>query len=333
MDPQLLRGLIGLLLVCAVVHAQPRARGSRADYFPLAVGSHWVYVQRGAAAGEPIEVEVTKATRLGDNTYYELSGYAGSRALVRQTPAGDVVQYDDAGGAERLWYAFRAAQPWRSQLAIPCIAQAIAARNEPVRVPAGSFPSTLIIQYLPGPCLDAGLVEEAFAPGVGLVKRTETTIAGPRSYELAYAIVNGVAITGPELSFGLSIDRPLYYADFMPPVDPARSLPLLTARLTIRNTSALPLSLLFNSGQQYDLTIRNESGQEVFLWSLGKLFTQGLTRLDLSPGEKTFLIETLLGDRSGKTFPEGRYTVEGWLTTSGAKLYSAGVAFEIKYTF
>ena len=119
----------------------------------------------------------------------------------------------------------------------------------------------------------------------------------------------------------------------MPSVDPARSVPILTARLVIRNTSALPLSLLFNSGQQYDLAIRNEAGQQVFLWSLGKLFTQGQTRLDLSPGEKAFVIATPLGDRSGKAFPEGRYTVEGWLTPSAGKLYSATVPFEIKYTF
>jgi len=33
--------------------------------------------------------------------------------------------------------------------------------------------------------------------------------------------VNGTVISGPELSFSVALDKPLYYADFMPPVDPS----------------------------------------------------------------------------------------------------------------
>src|SRR5262249_50509117 len=167
---------------------------------------------------------------------------------------------------------------------------------------------------MPGRCSDAGPAEEPFASGVGLVRRVETTFAGPREWDLTYASLNGLLLAGPDLSFTFAIDRLVY------PADPTA---VMQARLTIRNTTSLPLSLPFNSGQQYDLAIRDEAGRQVFLWSEGKVFIQVLMRLDLNPGEKTFVIDVKLADRAGKTFPAGRYTVEGWLTTSAGKQYSA----------
>lgn len=323
--------LLGLCLaVSAYAQKPPRARIARADYFPLAVGNQWVYAQRGAAPGEPVRVEIVGSAEHGGQVYFELAGFFPGRGVqVRQTESGDVVERATDAGADRLWYSFRSLA-WMPQL--PCVGRA-AAQAAAVPLPDGSRRSGLVVRYTPGLCADAGLVEEIFAAGVGLVRRVETTIAGPREWNLVFASINGTFIAGPEVSFSLAIDRPVYFADFMPPVDPARAVPALQARLTIRNTSALPLSLVFNSGQQYDLAIRDESGRQVFLWSEGKFFTLALTRLDLSPGEKTFLIEVRLADRTTKTFPEGRYTAEAWLTTTGGKLYSATVPFEIRYTF
>jgi hypothetical protein len=132
------------------------------------------------------------------------------------------------------------------------------------------------------------------------------------------------------LSFGVALDKPLYFADFMPPVDPARSIPVLTARLTVRNTGPQPVILQFNSGQRYDLVIRDSKGDQLYQWSQGKFFTQALGRLELK-GELIYLVEVSLADRSGRTYPEGRYTLEGWLSTSEGKLYTATVPFEIQY--
>lgn len=323
-------------MVSASAQLPPRARTFPPPPLPLAVGNQWVYVERGRAAGEPRTVEVVTASQVGAGVYFQLSGFAGGAAWVRYTATGDLVQWDPAENREKLWYAFSAPESvsWRPQLPVPCLDRAsIRTRSVEVRVPAGVFSPSLTVEYQPGSCADAGFLEEAFAPGVGLLRRSEQTIAGPRTLELVFARVDGTAISGPELSFGLAMDRPVYVADLTPPVDPARAVPVLAARLTIRNTSALPLALQFHSGQQYDLAIRDSAGRQVFLWSEGKFFTQALTRLDLSPGEKTFLIEVPLADRSGRTFPEGRYTVEGWLTTSGGKLYSATVSFEIQHVF
>ncbi len=314
----------------------PRARLGPGDHFPLAVGNQWVYVTRGFAPGAQLTVEVTATAQFNGITYFELSEFARQRAWVRRTANGEIVQYDPAGGPEKLWYVFGAAEgfSWRSQLPVDCIDRAtIRQRSAEVRVSAGVFSPSLMVSYPPSVCADAGLIEEAFAPGVGLVRRSEQTIGGPRSYELAYARIGGTTIAGPELSFSLAIDRPVYFADFMPPVDPARSVPVLTARLTVRNSSALPLTLHFNTSQQYDLIIRDESGRQVFLWSEGRAFLQVLTQIELSPGEKTFLIEVRLADRDGRTFPAGRYTAEAVLTTREGILYFAKVPFELRHVF
>ncbi len=323
MGPKFLRAAVSLvLLLAASVAAQtpPRARLTPADYFPLTVGNHWIYQQRGAGAGEPVSVEVIGAAEYDGKTYYTLAGFIiGAPIQVRQTETGDLVQYDPGSRSEKLWYAFRSGT-WKPERL--CAGEAtIARRDAKAPLPGGSQAQGLTIQYTPGICADAGPTEETFAPGVGLVRRIETTFAGPREWDLIYASLNGVLLAGPDLSFTLAIDRPVY------PADP---VPVMQARLTIRNTSSLPLSLPFNSGQQYDLAIRDATGRQVFLWSEGRGFVQVLTRLDLNPGEKTFVIEVKLADHTGKTFPEGRYAVEGWLTTSGGKQYSATLPFEIR---
>jgi len=327
MDTQLLRTrLIPILLagvgLAALAQAPPRVRAGLRPYFPLATGNQWVYVERGRLAGEAITVEVAASGRLGGNTYYQLNGFSGAPAWVRYTLAGELVQYDPSGGPEKLWYAFSSPSGagYRPQLPEPCLQQAsIRTHNLEVRVPAGVFSSSLAIDYNPGPCADAGFSEEVFAPGVGLVRRTAITIAGPRTLELAYARIDGAAIAIPEAGFGLSIDRPAYSGGAT-----------LSARLSIRNSTPLPLALQFNSGQQHDLVVRDGAGRQVFLWSEGRAFIQALTRLELSPGERNIIVEVPLADRAGRAFPEGRYTVEAWLTTSGGKLYSATVPFDIQ---
>jgi hypothetical protein len=214
MDSQLLRaGLISLALagLAAPVAAQlpPRARIASRDYFPLAVGNQWVYVQRGFAAGGQITVQVTNAGQFNGVTYFELSGLSAEPVWVRRTSAGEIVQWDRAG--DRLWYAFGspAGASWRPQLPVPCTEQAdLMTRGADVEVPAGRFPSALVIRYGNGSCADAGLLEEAFAAGVGLLRRAEQTIGGPRYHELAYARIGGVLVAGSELSFYIAKHPP-----------------------------------------------------------------------------------------------------------------------------
>jgi hypothetical protein len=333
MNPKFLRFLAPFLSVAALAQAPPRTRFSAHPYFPLAVGNEWAYVQRGRVAGEPVTFQIIATNQFNSISYYQITGYAEQPAWVRYNTAGELVEYDPSGRTEKLWYPFGGPDgfSFRSQLSAPCLQNAVLrARNAEIRVPAGTFSPFLAVEYQPGPCADAGYSEEVFVVGIGLVRRTAITIAGPRSFELIWARVNGTVISGPELSFSVALDKPLYYADFMPPVDPARSIPVLTARLTTRNTGPQPLILQFNSGQRYDLVIRDSKGDQIYQWSQGKFFTQALGRLELK-GEQIYFLEIPLADRAGRTYPEGRYTLEAWLATSEGKAYAATVPFEIQY--
>ena len=303
-----------------------------AVYFPLAVGNTWAYEIEGRAVSGSRRVTVTEQVDVGGVIYYRLEGYAPRPALVRRTPQGRLVEYRADTGGDHLWYDFGVQEGgvWSSELPFDCTGEAkLVSRNTQADVPAGSFEPALVIRYGSTICADAGIEEEVFAPRVGLLRRTEITIAGPRSLVLIEARVGGAVISAAEVAFSLSIDRPVYVPNLFPPLDPERAIPVLHARMTIRNSTAAPLVLNFPSGQRFDLVIRNTNREEVFRWSANKLFTQALGKIELSPGRRSFTVEAPLGAGANQPLPPGTYTADAWLTTEGPPAYRASVAFEI----
>ena len=301
-------------------------------YLPLAVGNSWLYEIEGRAGVGSLRVAVTEKVDLGGASYYRLEGYAPRPALVRWTPQGRLVEYREDTGSDYLWYDFGAEEGavWDSGLPIDCIGAAkLASRDTQADVPAGSFEPALSIRYGSTICADAGIEEEVFAAGVGLLRRTEITIAGPLSRVLVEARVGGAVISASEVAFNLSIDRPVYVPDLFPPVDPERAIPVLRARMTIRNSTTEPLRLNFPSSQRFDLVIRNTMREEVFRWSENKLFAQVLGTIELSPGRRGFTAEAPLGAAINQPLPPGTYIADAWLTTEGVPAYRASVPFEI----
>lgn len=125
----------------------------------------------------------------------------------------------------------------------------------------------------------------------------------------------------PEVTFSLSLDRAVY--------SPRLHVPVLTARLALRVTQAEPLELTFPSAQRFDLALKNERGETVYLWSEGRAFALLYGTERFGPGEKNWLVEVPLQTKEGNQFPPGKYTAEGWLTTEGSRRYAASVGFEI----
>ncbi len=301
-------------------------------YFPLAVGNTWAYEIEGRAVSGSLRVTVTEQVDVGGVIYYRLEGYAHRPALVRRTPQGRLVEYRANTGSEHLWYDFGAEEGgvWTPELPFDCLGEAkLASRNAQADVPAGSFEPALSIQYGSTLCADAGIQEEVFAPGVGLLRRTEITIAGPRSLVLVEARVGGSVISAQEVAFNLSIDRPVYVPDLLPPVDPERAIPVLRARMTIRNSTEAPLTLNFLSSQRFDLVIRNTNREIVYSWSADKLFAQVLGTIDLNPGRQSFAAAAPLAAGENQPLPPGTYIADAWLTTEGLQAYRASVPFEI----
>ncbi len=303
-----------------------------ANYFPLALGNSWTYTIEGRAASGTVTVSVTESVETAGRQYFRLEGFTPQPALVRVGSRDRLWEFRPDSGTEHLWYDFGAAEgtTWMSELPHPCLGTAkLASRSSGAEVPVGDFDPVLVIRYGATFCSDAGIQEEIFAPGIGLLRRTETTIAGPRSMVLTEARVGSRVIRSSALSFSLSIDQPVYIPNLMPPVTPDRAVPVMRARMTIRNTTNFPLRLDFSSGQRFDLVIRHSSGRNVYRWSATRLFTQELGTLELSPGEKTFSAEIPLGQQAGRPLPQGSYVAEAWLTTADPSAYRASVSFEI----
>jgi hypothetical protein len=325
-----IRACVGLLLMlCSLLGADP-------DYFPLHPGNQWVYRCTGLCA-EPLSViGVSRTDFIAGRWYFLLDGFHGKQALLRQDDSGTVWSLNRETGAESRWYAFGTTEGTGYETSIdPCSRRAtVASRSHRYEGRAGTFPATLQIRYEPGPCSDAGLTEEVFHQWTGLVRRTETTIAGPRTYDLVYARTGGVTvISQPELHFSLSLDRSVYTVNLMPPVDPNLSIPRMTARLTLRNTTDKPITLQFSSGQRYDLELKNENGDVMYRWSDDKVFTMALGEEAIGPGERSYAIIVPLQDKRSKPLDPGKYTASGWITTSGQQPYKASVGFEIRHVY
>lgn len=262
-------------------------------------------------------------------TYHRIEGVANEPALLRATGRGQIVAR--VGAADELWYDFAAPAGggWATGRD-ECGARAsVSSRAERVETPAGVFAPALRVRYTPGFCADAGLEEEDFAQGVGLVRWSEQTIAGPRVFALREAYVGGRATASPGVSFTFSIDRAIYTPNMMPPIASDSGAVTLKARLTVENSTDSPLVLRFPSGQTMDLLVRNSDGREIYFWSADKLFPEIVTEFEISSGRRSFYLTAILSDPDGGPLLPGLYTAEAWLPTYELRSFSASVGFEV----
>jgi hypothetical protein len=291
------------------------AQAADTDYFPLHVGNQWTY-QSGTLLGSGVQqqVEVKNAATLGGRAYVLYSGLDGD-AYLRQDDNGTLYTYDRNSQSDVMVAPFASDDGAFTPVPNLCDQTGkIASRNAKYKGPIGEFDNALEIRYTPGKCADAGVVSEVYLPWIGLVQRTTTTIAGPRVFDLVYARIGGVTIvSGPETSFGITLDKSVYSAGSG-----------VSARLTLRSTQSDALKLVFSSGQMFDLAIRNEKGDRVYQWSIGRFFTDVVQTVDVQ-GEKNWTVTAPLGQ-----LPAGKYTAEGWLTPVGPVVWTASAPFEIR---
>lgn len=63
--------------------------------------------------------------------------------------------------------------------------------------------------------------------------------------------------------------------------------------ILLKNVSGRKQVLHFNSGQRFDLIIKNQAGEIVYRWSRGKMFIQAVSKVVLEPGESMLFSGTL----------------------------------------
>ncbi len=321
---------LALALAAAVA-----ASAAGPDYFPLHQGNQWVYRCSGACAEALAVAEISSAGYFNGRWYSFYRGL-GEAAWLRQDAEGTVWALDPATGAETRWYAFSTpeGQAYATSLG-PCSERAaMSSRKYGYQGPTGVFPETLRLTYS-GPCPDAGLTEEVFYQWTGLMRRTEITIAGPRTWDLVYGRTGGVTVrSAPELSVSLTLDKSVYTANLMPPVDPATSIPKMTARLTVRNTTSTPVTLDLPGGVRFCMKIQKVDGEAGTTAYTGcSLDTPAQAQEVISLGEKNYVLVLRLATPQGAPLPEGAYTATAWLTKDPASGFTASAGFEVRHVY
>jgi hypothetical protein len=81
--------------------------------------------------------------------------------------------------------------------------------------------------------------------------------------------------------------------------------------LHVTNPTKKSVELVFPSGQEYDFSVVDSTGTEVYRWGSGRMFTQSLQNRLLDGGE-TMHIE----ERAEKTLPIGSYTAVATLRST-----------------
>jgi hypothetical protein len=304
------------------------------NYFPLDAGNQWIY--RAVTAGgatSTISLEVIRTVEWGGQQFSLLRGFPSGEVWLHQTAAGTIITRESPSGPDRIWMDLGAAPgvTWPSAVD-DCVRSGVLGRPAVFKGPLGEFDRAIPITYQVGGCADAGIERDVFLTWVGLLSRSYITFAGPQRYDLVYAkLGNTTWIMEPEVSFTLTLDKPVYTANLMPPVVPALAIPTLHARITLRNTQQDAVRLIFPTAQSYDLVVKDERGAEVYKWSSGRVFLQVLRTLNFR-GETNWTVAVPLSQANRSAWPAGRYTVEAWLTHSGTPQQFVAIAgFELRH--
>jgi hypothetical protein len=309
----------------------------RSAFLPLEVGNEWVY----SDGTSKFAIQVLSAVQDPDRgTYFEVSGYFPGDSVkvrkLRRGPRGQILEYNP-NGDDFQWYRFGpGGEVWRFEAGedIPCISGSSVSTGklgETVEAPAGTFERTLRLDFV-SRCMDAGIVSEFYADGVGLVQRVLNTIAGPRVVRLVSARVGPLTFPATPYGVEVTMDRPVYFNNLMPPI--VNPWPTAWAKLVVRNETGTPVELAFPTAQRFDFIVRDASGTEVLRWSDGRVFAAVESRENLLKGSLVYPVDISLKGREGKPLPAGFYTLAGYLTTSGFQsgLLSSGgfVTFEVR---
>jgi hypothetical protein len=91
---------------------------------------------------------------------------------------------------------------------------------------------------------------------------------------------------------------------------------VVTFGIGLENGTATPLTLVFSSGQFFDIEVSDRSGDVVWRWSHDKGFTTAFWDLELQAGE-SYIRDAVwdLKDNNGRSVPSGTYGCRIWITT------------------
>jgi len=308
--------MLTLFLTLLFCGATGKAFAAEASLFPITQGNMWIY--RDSSTGQTLTIDVRGQIYTGGKVYNKIYGYAYQPMLVREGENGSLYLYNEEMEREELLTSFDSfSGGWYDSRLTNCgqLSQRQEKREE-FRTPQGTTLQAVRLVYRNFNCADSGIEEELYLENVGLVRRTVSTIAGPRTYELVYGRAGLVTYDAQRgTAFRVGLDRNYIEAANNDPVRLTVSM-----RLTVRNAPSHDLD--FPSGQLYDIRVRDEKGNIVYQWSDGLAFPLAGSHRYV-PHELEFTQVIDLKDRSGAPLAGGYYTVEAWLTTANREFGGA----------
>lgn len=289
-----------------------------ADFFPLQDGNTWTY--REPVTRQTFTVRVGQPVTTAGNVYYKLTGYADSDLFVRVEPVyGALVYWDEARNQEILLTSFEPFEDgyWYAPFR-PCPDQAgqTQVKRANYAGPAGPVSDALEIRYRSFGCADVGPVQEQYAEHLGMLRRVQTTIAGPRTFDLISARVGNLTIdVAPAARFSVS-------------VGPTDGPGPVSATLRLQVNSPSPLTLSFSSGQEYDFALNDSAGNTLWTWSASRTFLQALHQRTVTD-EWSETVEIPWPTIPGGGLQPGDYTVRVTVTASASTPFAATVPVTI----
>ena len=300
-------------IAIAALLAAPAAQA--ADFLPLSPGNRWTY---RAASGETFEIKIglNPIATGGGLVYQSLTGYAAEPLLVRRGDDGVVYWLNQEFEREEILADFRPLSGafYSTPISAPCDQDAQAQERPVVFEGAGGiFPDAREIRYRILDCADTGVESELYLDNIGLARRVVQTIAGPREFNLVSAKVGPLTLSeAPGVDFRVSLSSAaINRVRRTDPVSVEVGLRLVVDRLD-------PVHLRYTTSQRYDVAVKNERGETLYLWSATAIFLQVVSEEDVSHAEYHVPLTLDL--------PDGRYQVEAWLTSDARDRQFAGVA-------
>jgi hypothetical protein len=280
------------------------------EFLPLETGNFWIY--RNSVTGEPFTVRVGTPVVQSGRVYYSLQGYAGRNLLARVDEQGRLVSPEEETEAEKVITAFSgpAGEWWKAE-GRECLFEGQTQERRGVHAgPAGRWNEVLEVQYRGVSCADAGPALEQFAENIGMVRRVVSAITGPQSFDLVYARVGKLALESGERG------RFTVAAEQMPGEDFWR----VTLRL---DTGSYPgIRVRFPSAQEYDVALRDATGNVIWRWSDGRFFLQTFQEKEIS-NNWTAMVRV---PHPASSDAVEQYVIEGWLATSPGETGFAAAA-------
>jgi hypothetical protein len=153
-------------------------------------------------------------------------------------------------------------------------------------------------------------------------------------YRCGIQIIYPIPVRLPRGSgMALKTDRPVY--DLCPVCDSIP--PSVRMSLVVFNTTCVPVTYNFLSGQEFDFEISDSEGRVIWRWSDGKGFplvvhSVTLNACSMNPVDRVCIVGYAefrpLDPKTGALLPAGLYTLRGWLTAD--KTMESRITFEIR---